>query len=260
MDFNGKTVIITGASSGIGKGIAGAFSQRGANIVIGDINDESSDSLCEELGRNGSKVVFVKTDVTNQEDCRNLVKVAVEKFGKIDVGVNNAGISSMYRVEELPADEWDRVMAVNARGIFLCSQAELIQFKKQNGGGKIVNTASIAGKRAAYFMSHYVASKFAVIGFTKNLALEAAPHNISVNCICPGLVQTDMQKREIKWESSMRGITEEELRKEYLDITPMKRLETTADVANLVLFLASEYADFITGEAIDVTGGLGLTC
>ncbi len=260
MNLKGKTVIVTGGGKGIGKAIAMAFAAKQANIVIGDIDDSSAEVVCNELRDHGANVEFVKIDVKKKVDCEKLVEKAVESFGGLNIGVNNAGLSSMYWATDLPENEWDHIMDTNAKGVFLCAQAEVKQLIKQGGGGKIINMASIAGKRAAFFLAHYVASKFAVIGFSKSLAIEVAKHNITVNCVCPGLVQTDVQKREIKWEAELRGITEKQIIDEYFQMTPLGRLEVPEDVAKAVLFLASEDAEFITGEAIDVTGGLGLTC
>jgi NAD(P)-dependent dehydrogenase (short-subunit alcohol dehydrogenase family) len=260
MRFIDKTVVVTGGGKGIGKAISTAFVKEGANIMIGDFENKTGNDTRIELQSFGTKVEFVEMDVRKKSDCEKLIETAVNIFGGIDIAVNNAGLSSMYWAVDLPEDEWDNIMNTNAKGVFLCSQAEVKQFIEQKKGGKIVNLASIAGKRAAYFLSHYVASKFAVIGFSKSLALEVAKYNINVNCVCPGLVQTDIQKREIKWEADLRGITEEKIKAEYLEMTPLGRLEEPDDVARLILFLCSDDASFITGEAVDVTGGLGLTC
>jgi NAD(P)-dependent dehydrogenase (short-subunit alcohol dehydrogenase family) len=145
---------------------------------------------------------------------------------------------------------------VNAKGVFLCCQAEVRQFIKQGGRGKIINIGSIASKRPAQLLSHYAASKFAVLGFSKSLAAELARHNINVNCVCPGLVKTSMQDREVGWEAKLRGISEEKVKEEYVEAIPLGRLEEPEDVAKLILFLASEDADYITGQAFNVAGGM----
>ena len=156
---------------------------------------------------------------------------------------------------ELTEHDWDFNMNVNAKGIFLCGQ-EAARRLGRNGGGAIVNTASMAGKRgAAPFLAHYVASKFAVVGLTQAMAAELAPQKIRVNCVCPGYVVTSMQERELQWEADLRGVPTDNVRQMWVADTPLGRLETPADVASCVLFLASDAAAFITGEALAVNGG-----
>jgi NAD(P)-dependent dehydrogenase (short-subunit alcohol dehydrogenase family) len=161
----------------------------------------------------------------------------------------------MARVVDLTESEWDFNMDINAKGIFLCAQAEVRHFLRQGKGGTIVNTASMAGKKAAALLAHYSASKFAVIGFTQALALEVAADGIRVNSVCPGYVRTSMQEREVEWESALRGITPEEVRQDYLRAIPLGRLEEPEDVARVVVFLLSDRARYMTGQAINVTGG-----
>jgi NAD(P)-dependent dehydrogenase (short-subunit alcohol dehydrogenase family) len=161
----------------------------------------------------------------------------------------------MNRVEDLTEEEWDFNMTVNAKGVFLTDQAALRLFKRAGTKGVIVNTASLAGKMGAPFLAHYAASKFAVVGFTQSLALEAAPFGIRVNCVCPGFVRTGMQEREIQWEGKLSGKSPAEVAQSYVALTPLGRLEEPEDVADTVVFLASDLARYITGEALNVTGG-----
>jgi NAD(P)-dependent dehydrogenase (short-subunit alcohol dehydrogenase family) len=167
----------------------------------------------------------------------------------------------MNRVIDLSEKEWDFNMDVNAKGVFLVSQSVVRRMLKHDYGDdkpKIVNTASMAGKYGAPLLAHYCASKFAVVGFTQSLALELAPFGITVNCVCPGYVQTSMQERELVWEAKLRGITTDEVKKDYVAHVPLNRLETPEDVANVVAFLCSRDADYMTGQAINVSGGQAL--
>ncbi len=257
MRFDGKTVVVTGGDKGIGRAIVIGFAKEGARLVIGYFRDaesaEETGNLAEEYG---AQYVLAQIDVRNKKDCEKLVKTAVDRFGRLDIAVNNAGVSTMNRAIDLTEDEWDLNMDINAKGVFLSCQAQVRQFISQGNGGKIVNIASIASKRQAVLLSHYAASKFAVLGFSKSLAMEVARLGINVNCVCPGLVKTSMQEREIQWEAKLLGITKEEVLKNYHAAIPLGRLEEPEDVAKVVLFLASDDADYMTGQAVNVAGGM----
>jgi NAD(P)-dependent dehydrogenase (short-subunit alcohol dehydrogenase family) len=159
-------------------------------------------------------------------------------------------------VVDLSEAEWDHNFAINAKGVFLTNQAAVRHWLAAGVKGVIVNTASLAGKQGVPLLAHYAASKFAVVGFTQSLAREVAGHGIRVNCVCPGFVRTSMQAREVEWEAMLRGMTPEAVRAEYVALTPLGRLEEPEDVADAVVFLASDAARFITGEALNVTGGV----
>jgi NAD(P)-dependent dehydrogenase (short-subunit alcohol dehydrogenase family) len=162
----------------------------------------------------------------------------------------------MNRFTDLTDRDWDYVMNVNALGVFVCSQVAAQQMIAQNEGGRIISVASMAGKRGGVsFLAHYVASKFAVVGLTQAMARELAIHNILVNAVCPGYVMTNMQTRELEWEAKLRGVSIAEVKEGYVADTPLGRLETPEDVAKAVVFLASDAASFMTGQAINVTGG-----
>jgi len=180
----------------------------------------------------------------------------VATAGPLDIVCANAGISTMNRVSDLTEAEWDANMAINAKGVFLTNQAAVRHFLEAGTHGRIVNTASLAGKVGAPLLAHYSASKFAVVGFTQALAREVAAHGIRVNCVCPGFVRTSMQARELEWEASLRGITTAQVQAEYVAQTPLGRLEEPEDVAEVVVFLASEQSRFMTGQAVNVTGGV----
>jgi NAD(P)-dependent dehydrogenase (short-subunit alcohol dehydrogenase family) len=256
MRFKDRVVIITGGGKGIGRACSVAFAEQGARILIGYSSDEKAASNTMEQARSyGPDAEIMKVDVTVKGECEAFVKRAVTRFGKIDICVNNAGVSTMNRVVDLSEEEWDFNMDVNAKGVFLCCQQQVRQLMAQGGGGKIVNIASIAAKRPAMLLAHYAASKYAVLGFSKTLAQEVAEHNITVNCVCPGFVKTAMQDREVGWEAHLRGLSREQVIEEYIAATPLGRLEQPEDVAGVVLFLASDEAAFMTGQAINIAGG-----
>lgn len=253
--FEGKVVLVTGAGSGIGRALSKAFASEGAYVVCTDINPAGLESVASEIRASGGSVETHPMDVTDKSQISEVVEVVVSRHGHIDVLVNNAGVSTMSPVVELTEEEWDFNMNVNSKGVFLCSQAVLPKMIS-SGRGKIVNIASMAAKIGAPFLAHYSASKSAVVGFTQALAREVAEYGINVNAVCPGFVATSMQDREVVWEGRLRGMTPDAVREEYVKQTPLGRLCQPEDVARVVLFLASPDADFMTGQAVNVTGGI----
>jgi NAD(P)-dependent dehydrogenase (short-subunit alcohol dehydrogenase family) len=226
MRFEDKTVIVTGADKGIGRAIIVDFAKEGANVVLAYNSDiDAANRTVEIIKKTGVDYEVMKVDVRVKSDCENLVGTAVKRFGKLDIAVNNAGVSTMNWAIDVTEEEWDFNMDVNAKGVLFCCQAEVRQFIKQGNGGKIVNIASLASKQPAVLLSHYAASKFAVLGFSKTLAMEVAKYSINVNCVCPGFVKTSMHEREIGWEAKLRGMTKEEVIQEYHDLVPLGRLE-----------------------------------
>ncbi|MBB6636290.1 SDR family NAD(P)-dependent oxidoreductase [Cohnella thailandensis] len=257
-NLHGKVAVVTGAASGIGHSIATRLASAGASVVICDLNGEAAKEAAAALPASGSaKHGFAAVDVTRKEQVQAAVQDIIADYGAIDILCNNAGVSTMNRIEDLTEKEWDFNFDVNAKGVFLFTQA-VFPYMKARGSGKMINTASMAGKRATPLLAHYAASKWAVVGFTKSAAVEFAPFGVTVNCVCPGFVRTSMQERELEWEAELRGMTPEEVKDEYVKLTPMGRIQEPEDVAKAVCFLASEEADFITGEALDVTGGAHL--
>jgi NAD(P)-dependent dehydrogenase (short-subunit alcohol dehydrogenase family) len=254
-NLKGKAVIITGCATGIGKAIAVRLANDSAELLLADINFEGINTLSEEIISIGSLCHTIKVDVTDSRNTQIMVARCLDVYGKIDIAINNAGVSSMAPVVELTEKDWDYNMDINAKGIFLCCQAQMRAMIHQKHG-KIINMASMAAKRGIPLLSHYTASKWAVVGFSKSLALEAAQHGITVNCICPGFVETGMQTREIAREAKLRQMTQEQVRREYIDLTPLGRLEQPEDVACLASFLASDDSNFMTGQAINITGGI----
>lgn len=252
-DLSGKRALVTGGASGIGRAIAEALAIEGVRVVVADLNSEAALSAANAIGRGASALAV---DVTKRGSVETALSDAIARLGGLDILCANAGVSTMRLVEDLTDQDWDFNMDVNARGVFLTNQAAVRHWRKSNTKGVIVNTASLAGKMGAPWLAHYSASKFAVVGFTQALAREMAPHGIRVNCVCPGFVKTSMQDREVVWEAELRGMTPEAVIAEYVAMTPMGRLETAEDVAKSVVFLASDLSGFITGEALNVTGGV----
>ena len=251
--FEGQGVFVTGAAHGIGAAIVRAFAGEGACVAITDLDGEAAEALAADLGA-GCRAWAL--DVTRAGDVGHVFEEAVTAIGPISVVVANAGVSTMNPVIDLTEDEWDFNMDVNAKGVFLPNQAAVRHFLSRGMGGSIVNTASLAGKVGAPLLAHYSASKFAVVGFTQALAREMAKQGIRVNAVCPGYVVTGMQDREVVWEGVLRGLTPDEVRAQYLSETPLGRLARPEDVARVVVFLASDDADYMTGQAINVTGGI----
>ncbi len=252
-ELNGKRAFVTGGAHGIGRAIAAALTRSGVKVVIADINGEAAQRTANDIG-SGS----VEVDVRERVSVERAFGEALEHLGGCDICIANAGVSTMQRALELTDEEWDFNFAVNARGIFLTNQIAARHFVAQ-GAGSIVNTASLAAKVGAPLLAHYSASKFAVLGWTQALARELAPNGIRVNAVCPGFVKTGMQSREIEWESRLRNVSAQQVVDDYVAQTPLGRLEEPEDVADVVVFLCSNKARFMTGQGVNVTGGVYMT-
>ena len=250
-ELSGKVALVTGAGSGIGKAIAVALAGAGARVAATDIDPELAEATAAAI----PGAIAGRLDVTSAASARDAVARAEAALGPIDILCNNAGVSTMNRLQDLSEREWDFNFGVNAKGVFLVTQAVLPGMIARQGGC-IVNTASMAGKRPAPLLTHYAASKWACVGFTKSAAVELGPYGIRVNCVCPGFVKTSMQEREIIWEAELRGMTPEAVRAEYVSLTPLGRIEEPEDVADVVVFLASDASRFMTGQGINITGGV----
>lgn len=237
-------VLVTGASRGIGAKIVEIFARDGHNVVINYNNsDKIAKSLSESLNNKGLSTQTFKADVSNIDDVCKMVKFCNSKYGSIDVLINNAGIAQTRLFDQITQSDWDRMLNINLKGVFNCSR-QVVGDMISKKSGVIINVASMWGITGASCEVHYSASKSGVIGLTKALAKELGPSNIRVNCVAPGVIQTDMLNEYTQDDL-------EELRKE----TPLMRLGKPEDVANVVYFLASDKASFITGEVINVTGG-----
>jgi 3-oxoacyl-[acyl-carrier protein] reductase len=239
-----KVVIITGGARGIGKEISLTFSREGANVCICDVSEQILEETTRELQSLGRQTIGFKTDVTNFPQVAEMVQKVLDKFAKIDILINNAGITRDNILVRMKEEEWDAVLNVNLKGTFNCTKAVSKVMVKQRSG-KIVNIASIIGLMGNAGQSNYAASKGGIISFTKSIAKELASRNINVNAIAPGFIKTDMTAR-----------LPEEIQQSMLKMIPLNRFGEPSDVANLALFLVSESARYITGHVIQVDGGM----
>jgi NAD(P)-dependent dehydrogenase (short-subunit alcohol dehydrogenase family) len=247
MRFEGKVALITGAGTGIGKATALAFAREGASVVIADIDLESAEAVAKEIKSLGREALTIKADVSNKPDVVQMADKVVQEFGKIDILVNNAGVVAVCPTEELAEEDWDKVVSVDLKGMFLCSQAVARQMIKQ-GSGKIVSLASTAAHRGFYGLAAYCASKGGVLALTRQMAMEWAEHNINVNTVSPSVTLTEMVR---KYYEDTGGGQEDQIR-----WVPLGRLNEPEDVSAAILFLASADADNITGRDILIDGGV----
>ena len=255
--FNGKVVAITGAARGMGRGIAERFAAEGASVVLGDREDGVHDSSAAVAEQTGATTLGVVCDVTDETAVNALIAATDEKFGQLDVLINNAGTITISRLEELTLEVWNRVLTVNTTGAFLCAKAAAPLIRRGGRGGRILNAASGQARQGFIYTPHYAASKFGVIGLTQSLAKELAADQITVNAYCPGIVGTDMWAyNDREWGRLLGDYAPGELMAEWVAGIPLGRAGTNDDVANLLLFLASEDASYITGQAINIDGGM----
>jgi NAD(P)-dependent dehydrogenase (short-subunit alcohol dehydrogenase family) len=249
MQLTNKVAIITGGASGIGRATALLFAREGAAVVIADLNAQAGQTAVSEIEKAGGRGCFEAVDVTRAADCRRVVECALREFGKIDVLFNNAGIIRRATVLDLSEEDWDRVMAVNVKSIFLLSR-EVIPHMQKAGGGAIINTASGWGLTGGAKAAVYCASKGAVVLLTKAMAVDHGPQNIRVNCICPGDTDTGMLRSEAQQlgEVSDRFLADAAKR-------PLGRVGLPEEIAQAALYLASDASSFVTGTALVVDGG-----
>jgi meso-butanediol dehydrogenase/(S,S)-butanediol dehydrogenase/diacetyl reductase len=250
------TVVVTGAGSGIGRAISQTLAQRGWQVVVTDVDGDAARTVAAGLpAEAGVAHESAALDVTSPAAATAVADDVADRLG-LHAWVSNAGISFMHRFLDAPVEHYDKTMDVNLKGVFVCGQAAARAMVRTGTPGAIVNTASMAGKQGRVpFLADYVASKFGVVGLTQAMAFELGEHDLRVNCVCPGYVDTPMQSRELEWEAELRGTTVDGVRRMMLDDTPLRRLEQPEDVALAVAFLLSPDARFITGEALAVNGG-----
>ena len=247
--FTDQVILITGAGSGIGRGAALAFAREGAFVVVSDISEESGQETVSLIENEGGRAVFIPCDVSNSDQIADLVRKTVEQFGRLDVAINNAGIGgNIAKLAEVPAAEYERVMAVNLGGVFFGMQHQLRQMLTQTSGGRIVNVASVAGLRAMPGNSVYTAAKHAVVGLTKATAMEYARHNIRINAVCPAFTHSAMVDKLF----ALAPDYEQKLLKNI----PLGRYGEPEDIAQAILWLCDPANSFVTGLALPLDGGM----
>jgi len=240
-----RAAIVTGGGSGIGQGICLRLAEEGAGVAVLDIDIKGAESTARQIETEGGKALALRVDITRTAEINAAVKEVLSRFGKVDILVNNAGVSLMSKVAGMTDEIWDRTLDVNLRGVFLCSRA-VIPHMKQRKYGKIVNIASVLALRGSVYYAHYGATKAGVVAFTQGLAVELGPHNINVNAIGPGVIDTPMAKQDVV----------PEVRQHLEKRIPMRRIGVPRDIADAVLFLSSDEASYITGQCLYVCGGL----
>lgn len=244
-ELTGRTAIVTGAGRGMGRAVAVRLAAAGASVAAIDLAADSAEATAEQINSQGGKSFAFAGDVSNSATVDSFISRVTNEFGPANILVNAAGILRRTSVFEMEVAEWDLVLNVNLKGTFLPSKAVLPSMR-QSGWGRIVNFSSTAGKTTSTLGgAHYTASKHAVLGLTRHMAMEEAPHGITVNAVCPGLVRTEMVQEEV----------DDDRLKRYTDSFPIQRLGEPPEVAELVAFLASDRAAYITGQALDISGG-----
>jgi len=251
MKLKDKIALITGGGSGIGFATAKLFLKEGAKVVIADVSKENGERALKEIAEMGYDAIYIQADVSKEQDARRMVEETISKHGRLDILFNNAGIWLEGRVEDLPVEQWDRIMDINLKGVFLCSKYAIPQMKKQKGG-VIVNNSSVNGLVGDYGDPAYCASKGGVALLTRAMALDYAQENIRVNAICCGEIETPMFLLEAK----TAGKSPEEYYREMAKYHPIGRLGKPEEAAKAVLFLASDDSSFVTGTLLSVDGGL----
>jgi meso-butanediol dehydrogenase/(S,S)-butanediol dehydrogenase/diacetyl reductase len=254
--LSGKVAIVTGGAQGIGRAISLRLASDGAAVAVADLNEEKAGSVANEIVSAGGQAIPARVDVADASSTADLIARTVRELGSVDVMVANAGVIQVKPFLDLSSDDWDRTFAVNVRGVFLSLQAAARQMVAQRNGGRLLATASIAAKMGSPYQAHYQSSKAAVVGLVRSVAWEMGPHGITVNCYCPGVVDTDMWKYIDVERGKLMGRQPGELLKEMANRIPLGRVEVPDDVAPLVSFLASEESRYITGQAINVCGGM----
>lgn len=247
-DFEGKVAIVTGGAYGIGRATALAFAKRGAKVVLVDVDEKRGKETERLIKEEGGEGLFLKSDVSKEEEVKNFIETAVKIYGKIDCAFNNAGIHGEFLpFSDFSEERWNEILNINLKGVWLCMKHEIREMEKK-GGGVIVNTSSVAGIKGVPSNPAYPASKHGVVGLTKAAAIEFAKKHIRINCICPGPIRTGMY--ETLYSSSP------EIVERMIEKVPMGRLGEPEEVASVVLFLCSEEASYITGAILPVDGGI----
>ncbi|AME07039.1 dihydroanticapsin 7-dehydrogenase [Bacillus siamensis] len=249
MNLTDKTILITGGASGIGYAAVQAFLNQQANVVVADIDEAQGEAMIRK--ENNDRLHFVRTDITDEPACQNAIRSAADKFGGLDVLINNAGIEIVAPIHEMELSDWNKVLNVNLTGMFLMSKHAL-KYMLKSGKGNIINTCSVGGVVAWPDIPAYNASKGGVLQLTRSMAVDYAKHNIRVNCVCPGIIDTPLNEKSFL--ENNEG-TLEEIKKEKAKVNPLLRLGKPEEIANVMLFLASDLSSYMTGSAITADGG-----
>lgn len=258
-NLEGQVAIVTGAGRGIGRAIALRLAREGCLVTVADLDGETATQVADEVRDLGGQALPLQVDVTRNEEVQHMVHQTCEELGSLRILVNNAGIGAIATLLETEEETWDALMNVNAKSVLLCSQAAARQMIKQGGGGRIINNASGAGKIApgkGMPLGAYAASKHAVVALTKQMGLELSDHGILVNCVCAGIVDTPMWDLIDRETAAQRGVPVGSVKAQAVAGVPLGRIQQPEDVANLVAFLASDDASYMTGQTYNVSGGL----
>jgi NAD(P)-dependent dehydrogenase (short-subunit alcohol dehydrogenase family) len=248
MRLKDKVAIVTGASQGIGEGIARTFGRNGAKIILADVNEELGTKVAEQLAQEDIEAIFVKTDVSQEDQVIAMIQAGADKFGGIDLLVNNAAVNVRKSAKDTSLEEWQRVIGVNLTGAFLCSKYAIPEMEKR-GGGAIVNIASWHAEKTITRLAAYAASKGGITALTRQMSLDCGPLNIRVNAVCPSTVDTPLLKQTFaSLEDPEEGF------RQTLDFQPLGRIGTVDDIANAALFMCSDEASYISGHTLMVDG------